>query len=161
MSIRWYSLNLALLSVLPACGPAPDAPVGEGMSTLAAADSAFQAAVVNKDLEGLLAFYLDDAVLMPAAVPMMVGIDAIREEWAHTLAIPDLVNEGVRLRVEVARGEDLGITMGTYLATMRAEEGGTVAEPGKWLTVWKRQADGGWRIAFDTYNTDIPPPDHK
>lgn len=51
--------------------------------------------------------------------------------------------------------------MGSYTSRMMGEGGKPVDEPGKWLTVWKKQPDGAWRIVMDTYNTDIPPPDHK
>ena len=51
--------------------------------------------------------------------------------------------------------------MGTYTSQLMGEDGKLVAEPGKWLSVWKKQADGSWKVVVDTYNTDIKPPDHK
>ena len=63
--------------------------------------------------------------------------------------------------VVVASGGDLAYTYGSYRSRLMGEDGKLVMEPGKWLTIWKKQPDGGWRIAVDTYNTDIPPPDHK
>jgi ketosteroid isomerase-like protein len=43
---------------------------------------------------------------------------------------------------------------------MMGENGKPVEEPGKFVTVWRRESDGKWRIVLDTYNTDIMPPVH-
>jgi uncharacterized protein (TIGR02246 family) len=126
-----------------------------------AADSTLQAAVASRDLERIAAFYAEDAALLPTAEPMVLGRAAIRAEWAHVLGIPDFRNTAVVRRIDAAESGDLAYSMGTYVATMQGEDGTRVTEPGKWLSVWRKQADGTWRIVVDTYNTDIPPPDHK
>lgn len=125
------------------------------------ADAAIQEALARRDLERTMSFYAEDAVLLPAAEPLIRGKAAIREEWKHLFAIPDFRTTSTLTRVEVARSADLAYTMGTYLATMMGEDGREVTEPGKWVSVWKKQPDGSWRIVVDTYNTDVPPPDHK
>ncbi len=133
----------------------------DGMQALKAADAALQKAVVDKNLEGIVTFYTEDAVLLPTANPIVVGRPAIREEWQHILSIPNFQNKSSLTQIDVATGKDMAYSTGTYLATMLGEDGKPVTEPGKWLSVWKKQADGSWRIVVDTYNTDIPPPDHK
>jgi hypothetical protein len=30
-------------------------------------------------------------------------------------------------------------------------------DKGKYLTVWKKQADGSWKVLFDMFNSDLPP----
>lgn len=128
---------------------------------LRAADAALQQAVAAHDLNRIMSFYADNAVLMPTAEPMLSGKAAITEEWKHILAIPDMQNAGKLMSAEVSSGHDLAYTMGTYQSQMMGEDGKQVTEPGKWLSVWKKQSDGAWRIIVDTYNTDIKPPDHK
>ena len=114
-----------------------------------------------RDLDSIMASCAEDAVLMPAAEPMVKGRAAIREEWKHILGIPHFESNSTLTNAEVAASGDIAHTMGTYLATMMGEDGKTATEPGKWLSVWKKQADGSWRIAVETYNTDIAPPDHN
>jgi ketosteroid isomerase-like protein len=41
---------------------------------------------------------------------------------------------------------------------MKDSKGKPVQERGKYLTVWRKQADGNWRVVIDTFNSDAPPP---
>ncbi|HXG81676.1 MAG TPA: DUF4440 domain-containing protein [Sphingomicrobium sp.] len=131
------------------------------MSAVKAADAALQLAVAAKDLDKIMVHYADDAMLMPAAEPAITGKAAITAEWKHVLSIPDIENSSELSRVEVSSANDLAYTMGSYRSRMMGETGVLVEEPGKWLSIWRKQPDGQWRIIVETYNTDIPPPDHK
>lgn len=128
---------------------------------LQARDFELQKAVAAKDLPTIMSYYAEDAVLMPAAEPLISGKAAIENEWEHILNIPEMQNTSELLRVEASPGSELAYTMGSYQSRMMGENGELVTEPGKWLSVWRRQPDGQWLIVVDTYNTDIPPPDHK
>ena len=145
---------------LLACAQAQE-PKQDPADLLKSTDIALQKAVADGDLDKIMTFYADDAVLMPTAEPIVVGKAAIREEWHHILSIPDFQNKSALTKIDVSQSGDLAYSMGTYLSTMQGENGQPVTEPGKWLSVWRRQADGSWLIVADTYNTDIPPPDHK
>ena len=151
---------LAVAIALAGCEQAAK-PAGNPIAELRAADSALQEALVAKDLEKITAFYADNAVMLPTAEPMIEGKPAIRDEWQHILAIPDFSNAAQLRGADVSTAGDLGYTWGTYRSKMMGEDGKPVEEPGKFLTVWKRGADGGWKVVMDTYNTDVPPPDHK
>ena len=163
-------LALAALASGPgACGAPPDgestAHAGEARlaatAALRAADSALQAAVEAKDAEGTAALYMADATLLPIAEPAVVGRAAIQQEWAKTFGIPGFRNRARMTRLEVAGSGDLGFTQGTYESTMTGTDGRPVVEGGKWVTVWRREADGQWRVATDIANTDAPPPEHQ
>ena len=54
--------------------------------------------------------------------------------------------------VGVARSGDLGYTSGVY----ESASGGAVTDDGKYLTIWKKEADGSWRVLFDMFNTSRP-----
>lgn len=126
-----------------------------------AVDASFQRAIAAKDLNKIMSFYAETAVLLPAAKPRLDGKAAITKEWQDLLAIPAFQNSSKLSRVEVSGSNDLAYTMGSYQTRLMGENGEIVTEPGKWLTIWKKQADGSWRVIVETYNTDIPPPDHK
>lgn len=151
---------MAYLS-LAACNPLTRDAAANEAESVKAADAALQQAVAANDLNKIMVHYADTAVLMPAAEPAISGKAAITKEWEHILAIPELENTSKLARVEVAASNDLAYTMGSYRSRMMGESGVLVDEPGKWLSIWKKQPDGSWRIIVEAYNTDTPPPDHK
>ena len=161
MTMRNRILCLSLAVVLSSCAHTTNGSSTSAMEAISAADAALQSAVAERNLEAIISFYAEDAVMLPTAEPIVVGKPAIRKEWQHILDIPDFQNRSVLTKVDVSSGGDMAYSMGTYLAMMLGEDGQPVTEPGKFLSVWKRQSDGSWRIVADTYNTDIPPPDHK
>ncbi len=149
--------------LLAACQAPPSAEAPDSAQALAAlrgADSMVQAAIVALDAELTASFYAEDAVLMPVAEPIVEGRAAILAEWRHNNGIPGITNQGRTVAAEVSIAGDLGYTRGTYEAAMLGPDGQPLLEQGKWVSVWKRDADGKWRIAVDIYNTDTPPPVH-
>lgn len=160
MNTRAYLAAMLALS-LAGCNQAGDGGTAADVEALRAADARLQTAMTQRNLGQIVAFYADDAVFLPTAEPTVTGKAAITAEWKHILAIPDYQNTTKLLRVEVAAARDMAYTMGTYTSRMMGQDGKPVVEPGKWLSIWKKQPDGAWRIVMDTYNTDIMPPDHK
>jgi ketosteroid isomerase-like protein len=59
--------------------------------------------------------------------------------------------------VEVARAGDMAYVLGTYQLTMTDPQGNPVNDHGKFVEVWKKQADGKWKAVADTFNSDLPP----
>ena len=59
-------------------------------------------------------------------------------------------------KAEASRGGDLGYTVGTYVLTLHDPKGEPVTDRGKYVTVWKKQADGSWKVAADIFNSDLP-----
>lgn len=133
----------------------------DALSSLRAADSSLQAAITARDLDATTAFYADDAVIMPLAKPSATGRDAVRDEWAHNFGIPGFVNTMTLAAVDVSEDGTMGVTRGTYAATMKAPDGAPIVERGKWVSVWRRVSGGPWRITVDIFNTDSLPPDHQ
>ncbi len=53
----------------------------------------------------------------------------------------------------VSSSRDLGFTIGEYTSTIRGPTGAAVQRFGKYLTVWRLQADGTWKFVVDGGNT--------
>ena len=152
-----------VIALVTACGarPSDEAPdPAQALATLRAADSMVQAAIVERDAERTASFYAEDAVLMPVAEPIVEGRAAILVEWRHVFGIPGFANRARLVDAQPSTAGDLGYTRGTYESPMRGPDGQPLLERGKWVSVWKRGADGQWRIVVDIYNTDTPPPVH-
>jgi len=40
--------------------------------------------------------------------------------------------------------------------TMTPEGSDPIDDTGKYLEIWKKQADGGWKVVRDIFNSDLP-----
>jgi ketosteroid isomerase-like protein len=46
--------------------------------------------------------------------------------------------------------------VGRYEARRRDEKGGAAVHTGTFLTIWKKQVDGSWKVVLDTGVEDPP-----
>lgn len=117
---------------------------------LESADSAFAAMSVARGAKAaFLAFAADEAVTLgPGAAPMNHGPDAIGASFAEFPA--DAVLEWAPVAADIAGSGDLGCTVGEALVRARGSYS-------KYLTIWKRQADGTWRFVADAGNARPAP----
>jgi ketosteroid isomerase-like protein len=126
------------------------------MSAIQALDEQWSAKAARNDLEGTVAFYADDAVLLPPNAPIATDRKSIRESWAGLLGPNTAVSWKVS-KVEAAKSGELGYLYGTYSLSIQDPKGGPpVRDTGKLVEIWKKQADGKWKCIVDTYNSDLP-----
>ena len=121
---------------------------------LLAADAAWNAVYSVKDLEKSLAFCDDQVSMLVSNVPIATGKDAVRKAIAYDFANGDLVWHANK--VGVARSGDMGYTVGSYDLKMKDTSGKPVLDKGKFITIWKKHADGSWKVIYDMFNTDLP-----
>ena len=92
-----------------------------------------------------------DIVLMPPNLPAVVGRAAVVEFMRGFL-------EQFRLRIRYRSDElqvyhDVALDRGRYTQTLTPRTGGNpVSESGKYLWVYTRDADGGWRFSRVIWN---------
>jgi uncharacterized protein (TIGR02246 family) len=152
-------LSLGLVGLTLACRPqAPPDTRAADEQAIRTADAACLQAAQAKDLERLVACYAEDAAMFPPNVPIATGREAIRANWSQLFAAPGYALSWQPTRVEVSRGGDLGYGMGSYELTLNDSKGKPVVERGKYVNVWRKQADGSWRMVADIWNSDQPPP---
>jgi ketosteroid isomerase-like protein len=58
---------------------------------------------------------------------------------------------------DIMIGGDLAVETGTYAMTITPKNGNAVADKGKYIHVWKKSADGSWKVVRYAPNSDIPP----
>ena len=104
-----------------------------------------------RDLDGTVAYYSDDAVLLAPNEPMAVGKKAIRDSWAGLLS-PNIALSWQDTKVEVSKSGDLAYVVGTYTLTATDPHGNPNTDRGKLVEVFKKQADGSWKAVADMYN---------
>jgi uncharacterized protein (TIGR02246 family) len=160
ISLRMFSGVSAFLA-LSVSGHGSHAAAATASSTHAADEAAIRAAsgtlapaVEAKDLDKAVSLYVDDAVLFVPKAPAAVGRAAIRQAWQGLLAVP-----GVKLTihitaVDVARSGDIAVERGTFQVVVADKEGKPSSETGQLVIVWKKQANGSWKIVADTNADD-------
>jgi uncharacterized protein (TIGR02246 family) len=119
----------------------------------------YAVAVNTGDLELYLSLHTDDVVKMPPNAPPTFGIEELR---ASTKPLFDDFTCEMTINSEETQVDgDLGYNWCTYTLSITPKAGGEtiIAEPdGKALGIYKRQADGSWKLSHDCYNSSVPLP---
>ena len=151
---------IALLTFTLACQPkAPDTRAVE--STLKELDAQWSKAAAAKDLDKTISYYADDAIVLPPNAPAATTKEAIKGVWKGMITNPGFAGGWTATRVEVAGSGDLAYLSGTYDFTLNDAKGKPVKDRGKYVEVWKKQADGSWKTVADIWNSDPPSPRPK
>jgi uncharacterized protein (TIGR02246 family) len=111
---------------------------------------------LTKDLDAIVSFYTDDAVMLPGDAPVANTRQTIRDLWAPMLAPNASVTWQVN-QAEVARSGDLGYARGVYQLVIKDAAGKATTEHGKFVEIWKKQADSKWKCAVDSFSAYAPP----
>ena len=115
-------------------------------------------AQTTKDLDKFLSYYASDASVYIPEMPLVTGSAAIKDAFQKIGSTPGFGLTWTALKGDVSAAGDLGYTAGAYEMTMNDATGKPQVEKGKYLTVWKKQADGQWKAQEDILNADAPPP---
>jgi ketosteroid isomerase-like protein len=117
---------------------------------LESADRAFAADTARRGIEGWMAAFDPAGAMWNRSRKANLSGEAIRETMAPLFA------RGVQIAWEpVASGlspaGDLGYTVGTSRFTAPDSKGVRVeTHRGSYVTIWRRQPDGSWKVLFDT-----------
>jgi ketosteroid isomerase-like protein len=99
-------------------------------------------------------FLTPEATSLPPGEFPIKGREAIRVHWS---AGPQGALTWKPATAQVARSGELGYTWGTYEFSVSGPDGRPQISYGKYVTIWKKQADGSWKVLLDTGNSSPPP----
>ena len=149
--------SIALALLLAGCEQAgPPADRGAAADTTAATEAVNRteqdmlAAFQAKDAAKLGSYYAPDAVLATPGRPAAKGSEAVSKALSDDLADPNFKLSFANEKTEVAGSGDIAYTHGTFNVTYtnpetkQAETGS-----GTYVTVFKKQADGNWKVVAD------------
>ena len=119
-------------------------------------DAAWAKAAQSKKVDDWMAFYTDDAVILPPNEPTASTKESVRKLIGEMFAMPNVVITWGPTNVEVAKSGDIGYVYGTYQMTWDDAAGKPAADHGKTLEIWKKQADGNWKCVVDSWSSDLP-----
>lgn len=100
------------------------------------------------------AFYTEDAEWLAPNMPPVKGAAAIVQTLQAFPRITDFKAEAVS--IEGSGG--LACERGNYTMTLNPPGAPPVIDRGKYIEIWKKQADGSWKVAYDSFSSDLPLP---
>ena len=91
---------------------------------------------------------------MPPNSEMIKRKPGIEAFWKGGLGMG--IKDAVLTTVEVLGMGDLACEIGKY--NLKIQPGGQAAfeDNGKYIVIWKKQADGSWKLHVDIWNTSMP-----
>lgn len=111
------------------------------------------AASEGKDVEKVVAYWSDDAQIVPAGAPIISGKAAIRAYVAESFATPGFKISWETLDAAVSSDGTMGYTTATSTFTFPGPDGKPVTETGRGIAVWRRDSSGAWKCVYDTWNS--------
>jgi ketosteroid isomerase-like protein len=153
---------IASILILAGCSQAPP-PVVDTREADAKAIRAAEVKAVSdfsakeKDLDKITSFWADDASVFFPNMPILNGQGAIKPVIKEMLGDPNFTLTFGATKVEVSKASDYGYAQGTYtMTTTDPKTKKVLTEKGKYVTVYKKQADGSWKAVADINNADAP-----
>ena len=146
----WSSLLVVALMSLPAAAEDVRAIIKKG-------SEAWMAAFNAGDAAGIAALYSESAMLLPPDATQLRGRQAVQDTFQAW--IDGGLKDAVLETVEFETSGDLAYLIGLFSVKVPADNDQMITATGTYLEVWKREADGVWRLHRDTWNDTPPPPE--
>lgn len=111
--------------------------------------------IADRDAKKYFAHFADDASGLYPGTPICDGKLSIRAWVEPMFADPGFSFTMKSSRIETSKGGDVAYSMGTYVLSFTdAKSKNVKTENGKYLTVFRKQADGSWKVAADAAVAD-------
>jgi uncharacterized protein (TIGR02246 family) len=159
--LKTFQLFLALFLAALLVGCAQPAPsesksatpakvdLAKAEAAVRAADRQWLAAAKSRDADKTVAFWADDAsILMPGDHPV-TGKKAITEYVARAFASPEFSISWTTDKVVVSQSRDMAYSTGEDQITFKGPGNKVVTQKNNGVAIWKKQADGSWKVAID------------
>ena len=153
------ALGCALILIGTGCSQpaAPDTRAADE-AAIRAADVAWSKASEAKQTDAFFDTYAEDANSYGPNMPADRGKAAIRKSMTQAMGSPGFSLTWVVDKVEAARSGDVGYSHGTYRLAMKGPKGEDIQDHGNYVTIWKKQADGKWKVVEDIATSEVPMP---
>lgn len=139
----------------PSNTPNPlDPTMKPGKALLIDLETRFAKDVAERGGDGFAAWFADDGVALGNGDAPLIGKVAITRSskwdpkvyqltWTPTDAV-------------MGPSGDMGYTWGHYEGRSKDKNGNPVQTSGRYTTVWRKQADGSWKVVLDVGSNDAP-----
>lgn len=118
------------------------------------ADKRFASDVLKGGGPAFVRWLADDAVTLSNGKALVSGKTAISRDttWKPEDYQLKWTPDGAR----IGPSRDMGVTWGSYTGTSRDYQGNPITTSGRYITVWRKDKSGQWKVVLDASN-DAPP----
>ena len=149
-------VTVALFMSLASYGTA-SAQDSQAIAAVRAADVALSKLwCVDKNLDAFVSVWEPTGSVMTANAPVATGTAAVRALFAPFVGLLGFHCGWDPVQIEVARSGELAHSRGTYRTSYTDAQGRAVEDRGSYLTVWRKDGKGKWRVVFDTFASELP-----
>ena len=113
----------------------------------------FRDGIMTGDTAKIISAYTADAIVLAPNLPLARGHAGIGQLFTGMLSAYTFTAAKMTTLDLILTGE-YAIETGTFEMTMRPKTGASIADVGKYVSVWQKQSDGSWKMVRDIFNSD-------
>ena len=130
--------------------------MSSAIEDIAASRQRYMEGMKNGDVDAILSVHTDDAVWMPLNEPSIYGSAELKEWYEDYFAHFRMISFTETER-DVMVMNDWALERCSYMVVIQpVQPGERIRDDGRCLALWKRDADGVWRIAQSMINSIRP-----
>ena len=111
-----------------------------------------EAASSGKDIEKILSYWSDDALVIFPGQPALEGKAAIRDYVASSLKTPGFKIRWVSSKAVFSPDGKMAYMRGTTELTIPGPDGAPITKQLRGTAIWRLEPDGQWRCVVDIAN---------
>jgi ketosteroid isomerase-like protein len=144
---------IVLASLLSTSSFATKEKSDQGADLLVQLEADFAKAVAEHGHAAFVTYFAEDGVELDGGGGIS-SRDAISKQppWPEGTSLT-----WTPIKADMAASGDLGYTYGNYVFKSKDKEGKPVTSYGKYMSVWKKQKDGSWKVVVDMGNSTPAP----
>jgi len=117
------------------------------------ADSTWSAlSAESKDVDKVVSYFANDAVVVPPGQPLIKGKENLRKFVEESFKIPGFSISWKSSDVKFSPDGKLAYLYGENMTTMLDSAGNKMSMPGRGYSIWRKEADGTWKCVVDIFN---------
>ncbi len=147
---------LACIFIFPSCSPTRFDAAAEQANLLRRDAEWADLASAGKDVEKIVSYWSDDAILVFPGQPLLEGKSAIRAYVEASLKTPGFKIHWVSEKPVFSPDGKLAYMRGTDEITVPGPNGTLVTMHLRGISVWRIDSDGQWRCVVDIANEQPP-----
>lgn len=134
--------------------PLSDPTVSPGQTFLFDLEAKFARATQEGGGKAFASFFAADGVTLANGKAPVIGRDAIAAQATWNPKDYQLIwtPQGGQMNIS----GDMGFTWGHYEGHSKDRAGNPIVTGGRYMTIWKKQSDGTWKVALDSSNDEPP-----